>query len=542
MTGATIISFYEHLKQARDCVRPTWSECYQYTFPIRGTGFNQSFTTDRPEQAAQTAKDQQARIYDGTAPDSCTLLASSIVTNLTPANALWFGLKTDDAPKQVNDWLEEAAKKIHADIHASNFDAPAFEKALDVVVAGMGCMYIEEGDEAPFHFELWPLYDCYFAASKRGGLIDIVYHPFTMTAQQAVNEYGAEMVSDKVRKLAIKKPFENVQFIHAIFPKPVEKGKRRKVKDQLLPFASVHVEIETKTICKEGGYAELPVVAPRWLKIPGSVYATGPMATALPDTKTLNDVERLTLAHADMQIAGMWGAVDDGVINPKTVRIGARKIIMMSAKDNFFPLNPPGKFDVSAIMTEQKRKAIRRTLMADMLEPLGDGPAKTATEWHYRINIIRQLLGPTFGRIQTEDLQPLVFRCFGISLRSGRLGQVPEELRGKRLRLKYISPLARAQQLEEVAAMDRFEQSLGTVAAVKPDILDNYDWDAAARKRGELLGVSSVMILDEDQVKKIREDGVTAAQKQQAMMQQQEMMKKQGAQAAAPAAGGMANG
>lgn len=537
MTGGQYISTYEHLKTSRDGVKQTWNECYQYTFPIRGTGFNHSFSSSQPEQAAQTAKSQQARIYDSTAPDSCSLLASSIITNLTPANALWFGLKTDDAPKAVNDWLEEAAKKIHADIHASNYDAPAFEKALDVVVAGMGFMYIEEGDDTPFHFELWPLYDCYFAASKRGGLIDIVYHPFTMTAQQAVNEYGEDQVSDKLKKLAMKKPFENIQFLHCIFPKPQEKGKRKKVKDQLLPFASVHVEVEQKKIVKEGGYAEFPGVAPRWLKIPGSVYATGPMATALPDTKTLNEVERLTLAHADMQIAGMWGAVDDGVVNPKTVRVGARKIIMMANKDSFFPLNPPGKFDVSAIMTDQKRKAIRHTLMADMLEPLGEGPAKTATEWHYRVNIIRQLLGPMFGRIQTEDLQPLVFRCFGIALRSGRLGVVPEELRNKRLQLKYISPLARAQQQEEVAAMQSHEADLiQSAAAGKTDVLDTYDWDEAQRRKGELRGVSSVLILDADKTKKVREDKIAAAQKQQAQLQQQEMMKKQ---PAAPDAGGM---
>lgn len=521
MTGTELINYYNHLKTARNSINNSWRECYQYTFPIRGTGFNgSSFSSLNPEQSAQSAKAEQARIFDSTAADACTLLAASIVTNLTPANAQWFGLETDDMPKAVNDWLEEAAKKIHRDIHASNFDAPAFEKALDVVVAGMGCMYVEEGDEAPYHFELWPLYDCYFAASKRGGLIDTVYHPFTMTAQQAINEYGADNVSDKVKKKAVKNPYENIQFIHAIYPKPVDEKKRQKVKDKLLPFASMHVEIETKKICKEAGYAELPVVVPRWIKIPGSVYATGPMSTALPDTKTLNEVEKLTLSHADMQIAGMWGAVDDGVVNPKTVRIGARKVIMMANKDNFFPLNPPGKFDVSAILTDQKRKSIKRVLMADMLEPLGDGPAKTATEWHYRVNIIRQLLGPTFGRLQSEDLQPLVFRCFGISLRSGRLGQVPQELQNKRLRLKYISPLARAQQLEEVAAMDRFETSLGASAEIQQDVIDIYDWDAAAKKKGELLGVASVLILDPDKVKKIREDKV-AAQRQAMIAEQQ---------------------
>lgn len=516
MTGADLIRYYEFLKTARQPIEQIWRECYQYTFPIRGTGFTNSYSSINAETAASDAKQQQARIYDSEAAASSELLASAIVSNMTPANMQWFNVVTDDAPKAVSDWMDKSSKTIHGDIHASNFDAPAFEKALDIVAAGMGCMYAEESDEAPYHFELWPLYDCFFAASKRGQMIDTIYRRFTLTAQQAVNEYGEENVSDKVKNKALKEPYCTVQFIHAIYPKPKEKGKRQKTKDRMLPFASMHVEVETKKVCKEAGYAEFPCSVPRYIQIPGSVYAIGPMSTALPDTKTLNDVEKLTLANGDMQIAGMWGAVDDGVINPKTVRIGARKIIMMASKDSFFPLNAPGKFDVSAILTEQKRKSIRRVLKADMLEPLGDGPAKTATEWHYRINLIRQLLGPTFGRLQSEDLQPLVFRCFGIALRAGRLGTPPEELRGKRIRLKYVSPLARAQQMEEVAAMDRHEQGLGATAAAKPDVLDTYDWDEAARKKGELLGVSSVLILDADKVKKVREDRIKAQQQAQA--------------------------
>jgi len=69
----------------------------------------------------------------------------------------------------------------------------------------------------------------------------------------------------------------------------------------------------------------------------------------------------------------------------------------------------------------------------------------TATEVHVRVDLIRQQLGPVYGRWQSEYLIPIVERCFGLALRAGVLGQPPEELQGQDMQIKFLSPLARAQ-------------------------------------------------------------------------------------------------
>jgi hypothetical protein len=528
MDGGEIVKILSSMKSSRQVIDQHRRDCFLYSHPIRGIQFNQSVNTN-PEAAVQQAKEAQAQIFDSTGGDSANLLASALVSGMTPANAKWAGMMVE-GDQEANRWLDQVSTHIHKGIHSSNFDAPIFEGNLDLAISGMYALLVEPGDDTLFHFELLDLANCYFATSKRGGLIDTLYMEFTLTAEQAATEYGEENLPDRIKKALVKKPHSRFVFVQAIFPKRIQSGDRKKKKDAILPYASVHVEQSSKQVMRESGYHEFPVVVPRWLKIPNSVYATGPMSVALPDIKTLNNAKKKILDNAEMAIAGMYKAKDDGVLNPKTVRIGPRRVIFVSDMENFQPINPAGKFDVSQLIIKDLQGQIRRVLFADMLESFTSDTAKTATEWHYRANLIRQLLGPTYGRLMSESLQPLVFRCFGILLRKWKnegfpedIGPMPDSMRGKNIAIQYVSPLARAQQMEDVAAMDRFEQDLGVTAqAGKPEVTDLYDWDAAKRKKAELLGVPGVLILDSkkvDQIRKIREDRM--AQERQAEMQAQ---------------------
>lgn len=150
----------------------------------------------------------------------------------------------------------------------------------------------------------------------------------------------------------------------------------------------------------------------------------------------------------------------------------------------------------------------------------------TATEVHVRVALIRQLLGPVYGRLQAEYLQPLITRCFGIAYRAGVLGQAPESLVGRNYSIRYISPLARSQKLEEVTAIDQFVAGAAQAAAIDPTVMDNVDLDEAQRIRGEALGVPSSVIRSKADVEAKREQRAAdqqaaQQQEQQALMQQQ---------------------
>lgn len=520
MNGAKLIKYFEDMKAIRLPLESHIKQCFQYSFPVRGVLFGSNLDQS-PEEVQNAANALQAALFDGTATDGCTTLASTLISNMTPANSIWFGVQISDKDDaEVKKWLSKIVEETHQGIHASNFDAPAFESLLDVTASGMCALYIEEGDDNDFLFDAWPLSHCWFGSSKRGGAIDIVYFQFGLTALQAIKEYGSRC-PQKIIDDSAKNPYKRWQFVQAIMPRESSPGKKQSTRDQLQPYVSKHVSLDTKTICRTKGYYEFPVAAPRWMKLPNSVYAQGPMSLALPDSKTLNEAKRLVLANADMQISGMWGATNDGVINPKTTKIGPRKIIFMEKKDNFFPITPPGRPEIADFVAKDAKEGIRRILMSDQMQPMSEGPARTAAEWHYRMQLLRQLLGPMFGRLTHEFLQRIVFRCIGIKIRKemAQGNMPPDQVRDKVLRLKYISPLARAQRTEEVASMDRFEAGILQKAPLLPNLLDLYDWEGAERKRSEALGVPGELVLDvkkTEEARKVREDRMAKQQQAEA--------------------------
>jgi hypothetical protein len=131
----------------------------------------------------------------------------------------------------------------------------------------------------------------------------------------------------------------------------------------------VHIEKDTRKLVREKGYHEQPVIAPRWLLIPNSVYPVGPVFDALPDIKSLNKAVEMSFANMDLAIAGMWIGEDDGVLNPRTLKVGPRKVVVANSVDSLKALEPPGKFELGAIEIQRLQRAIRKVLMADQLEP-----------------------------------------------------------------------------------------------------------------------------------------------------------------------------
>jgi len=366
-------------------------------------------------------------------------------------------------------------------------------------------------------FEQFPLHTCYLTASKRGGRLDTLYRDYQLTAEQAVAAFGEDNLSDKIREAALKAPDQKFAFVHAVYPRP---GKRPgAVLGRELPFASVHVEAVGRRIVRESGYHEQPFAAPRWTRITGSQYAVGPVFDALPDIKQLNELCTMEMGAADLAVSGMWIAEDDGVLNPRTIKVGPKKIIVANSVDSMKPLSTGSDFNVSFSVKAQLQASIRKVLMADQLQPQ-DGPAMTATEVHVRVGLVRQLLGPIYGRMQAEYLQPLVERCFGLALRAGALPPMPQSLAGRDYAVTYQSPIARAQKLEDVSAMDRFENTLAAEAEFVPDILDRYDFDKAAAKRAELLGVPADVMRTDKQVQALRAARMAQQKREQAQQAQ----------------------
>lgn len=485
-----------------------WSDCYDHSFPLRGSGLQNSSPL-----TAQTALDRMARLVDSTATDGGQILASSLQAGMTPASARWFGLEIMNGTKADEDWLDGCAEQLHQEIHNANFDSETGDAMLDIVVAGWFALFIDvDRDVGGFVFEAWPLAQCFPASTRADGVIDTLYRRYTLTAQQCVQEFGADVVSATVLKKSQESPDERVELLHVIEPRTDYVKGGRQAKN--MPFASCKMERETRHALTESGFHEFPLAVPRWRRIPQTPYAVGPMFDALPDARMLNKLKKLDYAAADIAVSGMWVAVDDGVLNPRTIKIGARKVIVASSIDSIKGLETSANWQLADARIASLQQSIRKMLMADQLQAQ-DGPAMTATEIHARVALIRQQLGPVFGRMQAEYLLSLIERCFNLAFRAGIFPPAPDSMANRAFSVKYLSPLARAQKLEDVTAIQNTVSWVLQVAPLVPAVLDRYDWDDMAEKLGQGNGVPSTCIRDMKAVMALRD-----ARKQQQAAQQ----------------------
>ena len=346
--ASAILKLHDRMTSLRiSSVETVWRDCFDYSFPLRGNGLGGATSS------ANDGQRKQADLTDSTAADAANTLASNIVAGLTPANALWFELDVGAESQDERLWLDESARLLWENIHNSNYDAEAFEAALDIVCAGQFVLYIDEDTEAGgFSFQQWPLSQVWVGSTRADRRVDIVHRKYPLTADAAAREFGEDALPERIRKaLADGKGDQEFQFLHAIYPrKPYAVGAKMA---KNLPIASCHIEMGSRQMVRESGYHEMPVVVPRWLRVPDSLYAVGPMYAALPDIRMVNELGAQQAAAADIAVAGMWIAKDDGVLNAKTIKLGPRKVIIAADTDNMKPLTTGADFNVSELLMKQ---------------------------------------------------------------------------------------------------------------------------------------------------------------------------------------------
>ena len=89
--GKQIVKTFKLLKDERKSLESYWRDAFEFSYPNRGMAFINS--TNDGETNAISAQDYKSKLFDTTASDSVRLLASSMLSGLTPPNSQWFNLR-----------------------------------------------------------------------------------------------------------------------------------------------------------------------------------------------------------------------------------------------------------------------------------------------------------------------------------------------------------------------------------------------------------------------------------------------------------------
>jgi len=260
---------------------------------------------------------------------------------------------------------------------------------------------------------------------------------------------------------------------------------------------------------KISGSGSNPFICFRWAKCAGEVYGRGPLINALSAIKTCNLTIELILENAQMAISGVYQIDDDGVLNPDTIQLVPGSIIPKAmGSAGLQPIQAAGNFDVAQLVLGDMRLNIKRALYNDMLGDPNKTPA-TATEVAERMADLSRRMGSAFGRLQTEVLIPIIKRVAFILTRRGIIA--PLQLDGREIAIKFTSPLANAQDGEDILnvqqAVQFVLQNAGPDQAKIGFKLEDFGTWVAAKT-----GMPSELVRTEAEKKQIIQAGAEAAQ------------------------------
>jgi len=531
-----IIKNYERLEQSKKRFNDAWEDARKYASPNSPPIFGK----------ADFVSEKDRDNYDSTAELAARNLASVVMTSSTPPDQKWINFKNVDEDVIENDsealaYIDFIEGIVIEALNSSNFYIKKYEFDKSRIVFGTGVMFVEEGKgNKDLNFRAIHIADVALAEDSEG-YVDTVYRTFFMSIRDLVQKFGLSSLSKEVQDKYKVNSFEEIRVLHCVYPRTDAERETDskgdfKITSDNLPYTDMWIEYETRHKIEEGGFRTFPFVVSRWEKEVGEVYGHGPVMDALSDIKTLNRMER-----SKVQLA-------EKINNPPKIIIGAEKgeVDFTPAATNHFDedvevkdLVTGANYPVTSDMVQNKIETINQAMYVNQFQSLDRRADKEMTAAEVdaiRLEALR-ILAPVLGRNQPEILHPLMIRVIDILDANGKLPPQPTTTTIQ-LVLEPVNELTRAMKMSEVNAIRSVIMSTAQMAEVKPEVLDNVNFDAAYEHLKDASGIPARISNSEEEVKEIREG--RAEQAEQAQKLQMAMVQAELSESAAKAASNQA--
>lgn len=456
---------FSNAKKKRTNWKTTYKEALRYFCPQRDT-------FDSPVDGAE--RTNLDSVFDSTGQDALQKAVSTVQSNVIPPQKkfanLILGPALQDKGGDLKAKLETITELFFTYLKNSNFDVQAAEMLEDWLVGTGNMLFLKGTVNRPFNFVATPLDEVYL---ERGvdGSVGARFREWKVPNHLITETWPDAKISTELQAIIESQPDGDTCVIESSFKDKVKvkvltkdkNGKASRKEEIIDGYRYVVQDAKTKAIIVERESKSHPWLNPRFAVSAGEVYGRGPVLTALADNKTLNKTKELILKNAALAISGMWTVVDDGIINLENIVMepGAKIPVMANPGNpngpSIAPLRSAADFNVAQIILDDLKKAIKAILLVD---PLGeiDAPVKSATEIAYRAQSIAKLLGSAYGRLQCELVAPLFERGLFIMEELGIVDLNDFTVDGTNIAIQHVSPLAQAQDQEELSAISRYAE------------------------------------------------------------------------------------
>ena len=498
-----VLRLHEQMKGQRGTWEAHWQEVAERVLPRMS-----DFTSKKTEGVKRTEK-----VFDGTPGLALNRFAAAMESILTPRTQTWHKLKPSDQALKKNTevvlYLSEVNRRLFGARYSpkANFASQQSEVYISLGSFGTGALYIDEVMGYHLRYKSIHLAEL-FIMENAAGAIDRVHREFEYTARQAVQRYGEEALPEAVRKAAKNEPTKKFPFVHCVAPREELNYGRKDYRG--MAYAAAHICLEGRALVKEGGYRTFPYAVSRYVTAPNEIYGRSPAMDALPDIKTLNEMEK-TLLRVGQKIADppMLLGDDDGGLQAFAMQPGALNYgaISGSGQQLAVPLQIGANLPITLEMQDGKRKAVDSHFLVNLFQILVDTPQMTATEAMLRAQEKGMLLAPTAGRQQSEALGPMIERELDLLAMAGQLPEMPDALReaGMSYDIEYDSPISRAQRAEEGIGIVRTIEALTPLAQVDPNVMKIINSERSARILAEVNGAPPEALNSPEEMDAIKE-------------------------------------
>lgn len=530
-TRKQVQSRWGALRSERESWIVHWQDISDHLLPRSGRFFVQ----DR-----NRGNKRHNNILDNTGTRALGVLAAGMMAGMTSPARPWFRLTTSipelDESAAVKTWLADVTRLMLMIFAKSNTYRALHQMYVELGAFGTASSILLPDFDKVVHHQTLTAGE-YAIATDYKGRVNTLYREFESTVGQIVREFGQDKCSLAVQSLFDSGKLDTwVPIIHAIEPR--EDRDTTKRDNRNMPWKSVYFEAgsdDTKLL-RESGFRSFKALCPRWALAGGDIYGNSPAMEALGDIHQLQHEQLRKAQGIDYQSNPPLQMPTSAKNSDVSTLPGGYSYVDTAAPNGGIRTAFEVRLDLSHLLADigDVRERIKASFYADLFLMLAGStnPQMTATEVAERHEEKLLMLGPVLERMHNEILDPLIDLTFQRMVEANILPPPPEEMQGVDLSVEFVSMLAQAQRAIATNSVDRFVSSLGSVASIKPEVLDKFDADRWADTYADMLGVDPELVVPGDRVAMIRQ---ARADQQQAA--QQAAMMNQGADTAAKLGG-----
>lgn len=493
----------------KDMLDDLWQRVAEEICPDRA-----SFTRDRV-----AGEEYTDHLYTSLPAQNHRDLSYAMGSLTRPKNQVWFDIRArDDArnTERAKEWFRAARDKQRTLLYSHR---SAFQVAMEISdrdVCAFGNAVISHA-ESPLRdgtlvYQTHHLRDCAWAENK-WRVVDRVDRKYRMCLRNWEFMFpGVEMPRDYVTIMK-DDPYHEIDLLHIVLPLHLYGPMRDRKRPNKLPFASVHIDPRHNLILRQKGYWEFPYTIRRWQLQEGSPYARSPAADlGLVEARLLQNQERVINDAGELAVDPPWTATRAAVLGDVNNYPGGITWTDYDYDERSGaaaqPVQYRGQLPVGLEMKKDTRLVLAAAMFINKLTlPVG-GPEMTVPEVNERISEYIRSIGPAVEPFEHHHAM-LLDNSFAFNLRIGQFGEleaVPEELRGADVMFEFDGPIQVAYKRQKLNKIVETSTVVGGIAKIKPEVVDNFDWDGMARRAAEHIGGEPENLLPLDRVDSLREE------------------------------------